>query len=197
MPIKFDLYKNPEKEGVTSSRLHAKVITTGIVDTKNLGESINRKCSFTASDVWGVLTALRTEFYDAFSEGYSIHLEGIGYFSLSLKCEPDVDPKHVSSKDVKVKGIRFVPEKELLEMLKKVQFEHDTDDSRHSSNMEQQEIMAKIDRFFADNQFLRRIDFEKLTGFNKSKALRTLKELVKDGALRNVGTKNMPMYIKN
>ena len=54
-----------------------------------------------------------------------------------------------------------------------------------------------VDRYFADNQFLRRIDFEKLTGFNKSKALRTLKELVKNGVLKNVGTVNMPMYIKN
>lgn len=197
MPVKFDLYNNPEKEGVISPKLHAKVITRGVVDTRNLGESINKKCSLTPSDVWGVLTALRTEFYEAFSQGYSVHLEGIGHFSLSLKCEPDVDPKYVSSKDIKVKGIRFVPEKELLEMLKAVQFEHDTDDSRHSSDMGHPEMMAKIDRYFSENQFLRRVDFEKMTGFNKSKALRTLKELVKNGVLKNVGTVNMPMYIKN
>lgn len=197
MPVKFDLYNNPEKEGVISPKLHAKVITGGVVDTRNLGESINKKCSLTPSDVWGVLTALRTEFYEAFSQGYSVHLEGIGHFSLSLKCEPDVDPKYVSSKDIKVKGIRFVPEKELLEMLKAVQFEHDTDDSRHSSDMDHPEMMIKIDRYFSENQFLRRVDFEKMTGFNKSKALRTLKELVKNGVLKNVGTVNMPMYIKN
>lgn len=197
MPIKFDLYNNPDSEDVTSSGLHAKVIKRGVINTRNISQSINKKCTLTESDVWGVLTALRNELYDAFKEGYSVHLEGLGHFSLSLKCEPDVDPKYVSSNDIRVKGIKFAPEKELLEMLRTVQFEHDTDDSRHSSNMEQSEIMAKIDKYFADNQFMRRVDFEKLTGFNKSKALRTLKELVKDGVLKNVGTVNMPMYIKN
>ncbi|MCR8893543.1 hypothetical protein [Bacteroides sp. ET336] len=197
MPVKFDLYSNPEKEGVTSRKLHAKVISKGVVNTRNLGERVNQKCSLTASDVWGVLTALQTEFYNAFSEGYSVNLEGIGSFNLSLKCAPDVDPKYVSSKDIKVKGIRFVPDKKLLEMLNKVHFEHDIDDSRHSGNMEQADIIVKIDRYFVYNRFMRRADFEKLTGFNKSKALRTLKILVADGVLKNVGTVNMPMYIKN
>lgn len=197
MPIKFDLYNNPEKEGVISPKLHAKVITRGVINTRNISQSINRKCTLTESDVWAVLTALQTEFYNAFKEGYSVNLEGIGSFSLSLKCPPDVDPKYVSSKDIKVKGIRFVPDRKLLEMLNKVDFEHDIDDSRHSGNMEYADIIVKIDRYFARNQFLRRADFEKITGFNKSKALRTLKILVADGVLKNVGTVNMPMYIKN
>lgn len=197
MPIKFDLYNNPENEGVTSSGIHAKVITRGVINTRNISQSINRKCTLTESDVWAVLTALRDELYDAFKDGYSVHLEGLGHFSLSLKCDPNVSPKYVSSNDISVKGIRFVPEKELLDKLECVHFEHDIDDSRHSKNMEQPEIIVALDKYFADNQFLRRIDFEKLTGFNKSKALRTLKELVKDGVLKNVGTVNMPMYIKN
>ena len=197
MPIKFDLYTNPEKEGVTTSRLHAKVITNGVVTTRNLSESINQKCTLTAADVRAVLAALNTELYNALSNGYIVHLEGIGRFSLSLKCTPDVNPEYVSAGDIKVKGIRFTPDKELSEMFRTVQFEHETDDSRHSGNMELAEIMAKIDRYFSDNQFMRRVDFERLTGFNKSKSLRTLRGLVADGMLKNVGTKEMPMYIKN
>lgn len=197
MPIKFDLYTNPEKEGVTTSRLHAKVITNGVVTTRNLSESINQKCTLTAADVRAVLAALNTELYNALSNGYIVHLEGIGRFSLSLKCAPDVNPEYVNTSDISVKGIRFTPDKELSEMFETVQFEHETDDSRHSGNMELTEIIAKMDRYFAENQFMRRRDFEKLTGFNKSKAWRTLKVFVEDGTLKNVGTKEMPMYVKN
>lgn len=197
MPIKFDLYTNPEKEGVTTSRLHAKVITNGVVTTRNLSESINQKCTLTAADVRAVLAALNTELYNALSNGYIVHLEGIGRFSLSLKCAPDVNPEYVNASDISVKGIRFTPDKELSEMFETVQFEHEADDSRHSGNMELTEIIAKMDRYFAENQFMRRRDFEKLTGFNKSKAWRTLKVFVKDGTLKNVGTKEMPMYVKN
>ena len=197
MPIKFDLYTNPEKEGVTTSRLHAKVITNGVVTIRNLSESINQKCTLTAADVRAVLAALNTELYNALSNGYIVHLEGIGRFSLSLKCAPDVNPEYVNASDISVKGIRFTPDKELSEMFETVQFEHETDDSRHSGNMELTEIIAKMDRYFAENQFMRRRDFEKLTGFNKSKAWRTLKVFVEDGTLKNVGTKEMPMYVKN
>lgn len=197
MPIKFDLYTNPEKEGVTTSRLHAKVITNGVVTTRNLSECINQKCTLTAADVRAVLAALNTELYNALSNGYIVHLEGIGRFSLSLKCAPDVNPEYVNASDISVKGIRFTPDKELSEMFETVQFEHEADDSRHSGNMELTEIIAKMDRYFAENQFMRRRDFEKLTGFNKSKAWRTLKVFVEDGTLKNVGTKEMPMYVKN
>ena len=197
MPIKFDLYKNPEKEGVEVPKLHAKVITKDVITTKDLRDTINKKCTVAPADVAAVLTALSSEMFEALSNGYSVHLEGLGHFSLSLRCAPDVNPKHVSTSDISVKGIRFLPDKELSEKFKTVEFERLKDASRHSEKMELSEIMEKMDRYFTDNQFMRRQDFEKMTGFNKSKALRTLKGLVNDGVLKNVGTKQMPMYIKN
>ena len=197
MPIKFDLYKNPEKEGVEVPKLHAKVITKDVITTKDLRDTINKKCTVAPADVAAVLTALSSEMFEALSNGYSVHLEGLGHFSLSLRCAPDVYPKHVSTSDISVKGIRFLPDKELSEKFRTVEFERLKDASRHSEKMELSEIMEKMDRYFTDNQFMRRQDFEKMTGFNKSKALRTLKGLVNDGVLKNVGTKQMPMYIKN
>ena len=197
MPIKFDLYKNPEKEGVEVPKLHAKVITKDVITTRDLRDTINKKCTVAPADVAAVLTALSSEMFEALSNGYSVHLEGLGHFSLSLRCAPDVNPKHVSTSDISVKGIRFLPDKELSEKFKTVEFERMKDASRHSEKMELSEIMEKMDRYFTDNQFMRRQDFEKITGFNKSKALRTLKALVNDGVLKNVGTKQMPMYIKN
>lgn len=197
MPIKFDLYKNPEKEGVEVPKLHAKVITKDVITTKDLRDTINKKCTVAPADVAAVLTALSSEMFEALSNGYSVHLEGLGHFSLSLRCAPDVNPKHVSTSDISVKGIRFLPDKELSEKFRTVEFERLKDASRHSEKMELSEIMEKMDRYFTDNQFMRRQDFEKMTGFNKSKALRTLKALVNDGVLKNVGTKQMPMYIKN
>ena len=197
MPIKFDLYKNPEKERVEVPKLHAKVITKDVITTKDLRDTINKKCTVAPADVAAVLTALSSEMFEALSNGYSVHLEGLGHFSLSLRCAPDVNPKHVSTSDISVKGIRFLPDKELSEKFRTVEFERLKDASRHSEKMELSEIMEKMDRYFTDNQFMRRQDFEKMTGFNKSKALRTLKGLVNDGVLKNVGTKQMPMYIKN
>ena len=203
MPIKFDLFENPEREGVEVPEFHAKVITKGLETTRTLRESIQKKCTVTASDVEAVLTALGDEMFEAFSNGYSVYLHGIGYFSLSLKCSPDINLNNISSSDIKVKGIRFQPDKELSRRLSNVEFVHMKNSGRHSSKMNLSEITEKIEKYFTDNQILRRPDFEnlrrpdfeKLTGFNKSKSIRTLKLLVEEGMLKNIGTMRMPIYV--
>lgn len=42
MAIKFDLFENPVKEGVSSPKLHAKVITKDVVTTREIRESISK-----------------------------------------------------------------------------------------------------------------------------------------------------------
>ena len=65
MPIKFDLYKNPEKEGVEVPKLHAKVITKDVITTRDLRDTINKKCTVAPADVAAVLTALSSEMFAA------------------------------------------------------------------------------------------------------------------------------------
>ena len=66
-------------------------------------------------DVIAVITALNDELYENLSNGYAVHLEGIGYFSLSLKCAPDINPKYIKDDDVQVRSIKFTPDKDLIE----------------------------------------------------------------------------------
>lgn len=42
MAVKFDLFENPVKEGVSSPKLHAKVITKDVVTTHEIRESISK-----------------------------------------------------------------------------------------------------------------------------------------------------------
>ena len=112
MAIKFDLFENPVKEGVSVPKLHAKVITKDVVTTREIREAIRRKCTVSPADVAAVITALNDELYENLSNGYAVHLEGIGYFSLSLKCAPDINPKYIKDDDVQVRSIKFTPDKD-------------------------------------------------------------------------------------
>ena len=112
MAIKFDLFENPVKEGVSVPKLHAKVITKDVVTTREIREAIRKKCTASPADVAAVITALNDELYENLSNGYAVHLEGIGYFSLSLKCAPDINPKYIKDDDVQVRSIKFTPDKE-------------------------------------------------------------------------------------
>ena len=186
MAIKFDLFENPVKEGVSAPKLHAKVITKDVVTTREIREAIRKKCTASPADVAAVITALNDELYENLSNGYAVHLEGIGYFSLSLKCAPDINPKYIKDDDVQVRSIKFTPDKDLIDRFQSVYLER---------KLDEEEVKQKLAEYFKNHSFLQRRDFERLTGFNSSKSTRVIRELVKDGVLKNAGTKFQPVYV--
>lgn len=197
MAIKFDLYENPDIEGIAVPKFHARVITKDVITTKNLRESINKKCTVAPADVAAVLTALSQEMCEALSNGYSVHLDGLGHFSLGLKCSSDVNPKHVLSSDISIKNVRFIPEKDFSEKLKLATFERSVERSRHSDRLDDEEIIERVNDYFKQATIMRRPDFEKITGFTKSKSLRVLKQLLKMDVISNIGTDRQPIYVKH
>lgn len=195
MAIKFDLFENPVKDGVSAPRLHAKVITRDVVSTREIREAIRKKCTASPADVAAVITALNDELYENLSNGYAVHLEGIGYFSLSLKCAPDINPKYVKGDDVQVRSIKFTPDKNLINRFRSVCLEREVDDTHHSVKLDEEEMKQKLADYFKTHSFLQRRDFEQLTRFNQSKATRVIRKLLKDGVLKNAGTKYQPVYV--
>ena len=195
MEIEYDLYENPGKEVGDSPRLHAKVVTKNVVTTKNLRENITRKCTATPADVAAVLTAISDELYDALSNGYSVHIDGLGYFSLSLSCNSEVGSGNMDNVDVWVRGIKFVPEKVFVEKFETANLVRVKDESRHSEKITDEEVMKRLETYFAKNQYMQRTDFEELTGFNLSKSSRYIKRLVDDGVLKNISSKFHPVYV--
>lgn len=196
MAVQFDLFENPQREGNDTPKYHARVITKDMVTTKNMSQSISKKCTVTAADVSGVLISLVDEIYDALSKGYSVHVDELGYFTLSLKCSPDVDFKHVSGSDIKVRTINFIPEKDFAERFRTVRFERETSHGHHSEKLTDSEIHDKLREYFAVHHFITRGEFDKLTGFNKVKSLRRIRQLIEEGMLLNAGTRYQPVYVK-
>ena len=186
MAIKFDLFENPVKEGISSPKLHAKVITKDVVTTREIREAIHKKCTASPADVAAVITALNDELYEKLSDGY---------LSLSLKCAPDINPRYIKDDDVQVRSIKFTPDKDLINRFRNVCLEREVDDAHHSAKLDEEEMKQKLVEYFKTHAFLQRRDFEQLTGFNSSKATRVIRELVKEGMLKNAGTKYQPVYV--
>lgn len=163
--------------------------------TCEIQEAIHKKCTVAPADVVAVITALNDELYEYLSTGYAVHLDGIGYFSLSLKCVPDINPKYVKDDDVEVRSIKFTPDKDLMDCFQSVYLEREVDDTHHSAKLNEEEVQQKLADFFKTHSFLQRRDFERLTGFNQSKATRVIRELVQKGVLKNAGTEFQPVYV--
>ena len=162
------------------------MITKDVVTTREIREAIRRKCTVSPADVAAVITALNDELYENLSNGYAVHLEGIGYFSLSLKCAPDINPKYIKDDDVQVRSIKFTPDKDLIDRFQSVCLERKVDEAHHSTKLDEEGVKQKLAEYFKAHSLQRR-DFERLTGFNSSKSTRVIRELVKDGVLKNAG----------
>lgn len=94
-----------------------------------------------------------------------------------------------------MRSIKFTPDKDLINRFRNVCLEREVDDAHHSAKLDEEEMKQKLVEYFKTHAFLQRRDFEQLTGFNSSKATRVIRELVKEGMLKNAGTKYQPVYV--
>ena len=195
MSIEYDFYRNPNSQGTNKKRYHARVVSSDRITTDELAEEIQNECSLTITDVKAVLIALGDKLAKHLGDGSKVHLEGIGYFQVNLQCKEEVcTTRSVRSENVEFKSVSYRADNELKKHLKKQKIQR-SQTKIHSVEMTEEEIDQKLTDYFKTNDTLTRIQFEVLCTQVKSTAHRILQKLVKDGKLKNVSTKQHPVYM--
>ena len=195
MSIEYDFYRNPNSLGTNKKRYHARVVSSDRITTDELAEEIQNECSLTITDVKAVLIALGDKLAKHLGDGSKVHLEGIGYFQVNLQCKEEVcTTRSVRSENVEFKSVSYRADNELKKHLKKQKIQR-SQTKIHSVEMTEEEIDQKLTDYFKTNDTLTRSQFEVLCTQVKSTAHRILQKLVKDGKLKNVSTKQHPVYM--
>ena len=195
MSIEYDFYRNPNSQGTNKKRYHARVVSSDRITTDELAEEIQNECSLTITDVKAVLIALGDKLAKHLGDGSKVHLEGIGYFQVNLLFKEEVrTTRSVRSENVEFKSVSYRADNELKKHLKKQKIQR-SQTKIHSVEMTEEEIDQKLTDYFKTNDTLTRSQFEVLCTQVKSTAHRILQKLVKDGKLKNVSTKQHPVYM--
>ena len=195
MSIEYDFYRNPNSQGTNKKRYHARVVSSDRITTDELAEEIQNECSLTITDVKAVLIALGDKLAKHLGDGSKVHLEGIGYFQVNLQCKEEVcTTRSIRSENVEFKSVSYRADNELKKHLKKQKIQR-SQTKIHSVEMTEEEIDQKLTDYFKTNDTLTRSQFEVLCTQVKSTAHRILQKLVKDGKLKNVSTKQHPVYM--
>ena len=195
MSIEYDFYRNPNSQGSNKKRYHARVVSSNRISTDELAEEIQKECSLTITDVKAVLIALGAKLAKHLGEGSKVHLHGIGYFQVNLQCKEEVcTTRSVRSENVEFKSVSYRADNELKKHLKKQKIQR-SQTKIHSVEMTEEEIDQKLTDYFKTHDTLTRSQFEVLCTQVKSTAHRILQKLVKDGKLKNVSTKQHPVYM--
>ena len=195
MSIEYDFYRNPNSQGTNKKSYHARVVSSDRITTDELAEEIQKECSLTITDVKAVLIALGDKLAKHLGDGSKVHLEGIGYFQVNLQCKEEVcTTRFVRSDNVEFKSVSYRADNELKKHLKKQKIQR-SQTKIHSVEMTEEEIDQKLTDYFKTNDTLTRSQFEVLCTQVKSTAHRILQKMVKDGKLKNVSTKQHPVYM--
>lgn len=195
MSIEYDFYRNPNSQGTDKKRYHARVVSSDRISTDELAEEIQKECSLTITDVKAVLIALGDKLAKHLGDGSKVHLEGIGYFQVNLQCKEEVrTTRSVRSDNVEFKSVSYRADNELKKHLRNQKILR-SQTRIHSLEMTEEEIDQKLSDYFKMHDTLTRSQFEVLCTQVKSTAHRILQKLVKDGKLKNVSTKQHPVYM--
>ena len=92
MAIQFEFYKNPqpEKEGEEPS-YHPRVVNFQHVTSQRLAMEIHQATTFGKSEVEAMLMELSRCMGNHLREGERVHLDGIGYFQITLQTTEPVE----------------------------------------------------------------------------------------------------------
>lgn len=184
MSIKYDLYKSPPgKEGKeTVTRYHARVADAHTVGTTEWSKSIHRP----RTDLKAAMMEISDRFLEELQNGNRVHLEGIGYFQMTLSCPPDIKSRNgVRAEAIHFKSIAYTPEKQLRKQLKGTKFVR-SDRSGHTLNSSDTELTEVLTGYFKDHDYITRRELETMCYMTRSTAYRRLKVWVREGRMKKI-----------
>lgn len=189
MRVKYKLVPNAE---LTSSEeqqtLHVRAVSNGTIRLTELMERGSSRSTFSNPDIKGALQLIADLLVEGLKSGYSVELDGIGYFSLSLECRPETNPQKIRSQSILFRGVNFRANKELKYRLKGLRLYRHSEPAKKTYSPQQKE--ERLWRYLTKKSHITTREYCGLNNCSKYKALKELKQYVADGRLRMVGPRN-------
>ncbi|MDE5678720.1 HU family DNA-binding protein [Phocaeicola sp.] len=193
MAIKFEFYESPHTIGTDKKHYHARVVNWQRIDTDHLAREIHHSSSLTIADIKATLISLSEKLVYHLKDGARVHLEGIGYFHISLACPETHSPQKTRANKVKFKSVTFRADKYLKKELSATKTER-SKYKPHSASLTEEQIDLLLTEYFRTNNVLTRRVLEQLCMMKRATAGRHMARLAKEGKLRNISIPHNPIY---
>ena len=139
------------------------------------------------------------ELAEALSEGYVVELGELGHFSISLKCTHKVMAKReIRAESICFDNVHLRTSKEFKRKIKReIELER-VDKSKHSSQKVEFSIelrQRRVQEFLKKNGGITRLEYSRLTGLSRLKAIDDLNTFIEKGILRKRGAGRTVFYV--
>ena len=194
MAIQFEFYKNPKQDEEGRMGYHPRVVNFQHVTTQRLAAEIHSATTFGKAEVEAMLMELSRCMGNHLCEGERVHLDGIGYFQVTLQAAEPIHSIATRADKVRVKTVSFQPDKKLKSTFMHAHARR-SKLKVHSESLSEEEIDRRLTEYFATRPVLRRIDMQSLCGFTESMASRQIRRLKELKKLENIGRPTQPIYV--
>lgn len=151
------------------------------VDIEQMAIDINDSTTATPTDVKLVWDALRRQIIDELSHGRRVQLDGLG--TLTMELSSHAGPTPPTGKDVRISGIRFRPDKHLLDRLADVKFRVD---GKVAQPLASPELADALYDYFETHDDITIREFARISHYAVSTSYRKLREYVALGEMEPV-----------
>lgn len=196
MELEYELKTIENAKGEGHGQRYVSLRQAEPLKAEQVEQEIESATTLTAADVRGVLTVLRGMIVRDLSQGRRVHLDGIGYLSLSagLALSGD-DDKKITGKDVYLRGVNFRPEDRLVNAIRgKVSFRRGKRVSK-SAAYTFDELCAKVEAYLSTHRFITVNAMREQFALSRRKASEGLAAMVASGRLVKEGTPRHPVYL--
>ncbi len=124
MPIAYKIVEQcqPGIKGGGEKKYYARAWKRQKMSINSLCELIAERSTFSGADVKGVVAAFTEMIPELLKKGYTVDLEGLGIFSISIKSRAEKSYNDVTKRSITGSQINFRPSPRLKNEIKKAEF---------------------------------------------------------------------------
>lgn len=196
MKVQFEFAPIPQPQSKeTTLRYYPRVVNRHLIRTREISAEIQHACSLTEIDVNAVLDALSRSLSNYLRQGDRVHLQGIGFFDVTLTAPETRDPKKIRPSQVTYKGVNFRPDKDLKSRIADLKTERGKVRTGRSVLLSDADIDLRLTEYFATHSILTRYDLQGVCRMTRITAIRCIRRLLGEGKIKNIGLKHQPVYV--
>ena len=173
-------------------------IKKDVTGIERICQHIQQATTLTTADILGTISAIKTELVEELKSGNTVHLPGIGFFSLALKGDMYEDQKthRYHLRNVAVRKIRFRPDKDFYEALGEVDFANKTYKDGTPSLPMRQAVNAALKELFEEKPIITVNDLRRRLNLSITYAYQLAAQLEHEKKIINIGSRYRKMYKK-
>lgn len=196
MELEYELKTIENAKGEGHGQRYVSLRQAEPMNAEQMEREIESATTLTAADVRGVLAVLHDMIVRDLSQGRRVHLDGIGYLSLSAGLALAADDGHkVTGKDVYLRGVNFRPEDRLVDAIRgNVSFRRGKRASK-SAAYTADELWEKVKAYISIHRFITVNAMREQFALSRRKASDGLAAMVADGRLVKAGSQRRQIYL--